>query len=183
MSPYTHYIFDLDCTLLKLNIDWSEQHHKVVEMFAQKGIDYHYVSTIDSNTKLNDLIRHGGDKTRTQINSMIRDSELNNLHGYTLIPHAIAFLKNLPAGTFKYIWTGNSLDTATKALVDNDLMKYFEKIAARDNVPYTKPDPSGFDFLRDPTIPKSQYVMIGDSENDEVASHNAGIDFIHVNTL
>ena len=183
MSPYTHYIFDLDRTLVVLNIDWSELHEKVVEVFAQHGIDYHFVSTIDSNTRLNDLIRHGGDETRTQINTMIRDAELNNLHGYTLIPHAIAFLNSLPAGTFKYIWTGNSLDTATKALVDNDLMQYFEKIAAQDNVPYTKPDPSGFDFLQDPAIPKSQYVMIGDSDNDEAAAQAAGIDFVHVDTL
>lgn len=183
MLPYTHYIFDLDRTLVVLKINWSELHEKEIEIFAQHGIDYHFVSTIDSNTRLNDLIRRDGDATRTQINDMIRHAELNNLHGYTLIPRAVLFLKNLPSDTTKYVWTGNSHDTATKALVDNDLMKYFEKIAARDNVPYTKPYPSGFKMLYDPQVPKSQYVMIGDSENDEVASHNAGIDFIHVNTL
>jgi len=183
MLPYTHYIFDLDRTLLILNIDWLEWHKKVTEVFAQRGIDYRYESTIDSNTKLNDLIRSEGDEMRSLINSTIRNAELNNYHGYTVIPRAVAFLKSLPADTHKYIWTGNALDTATKALVDSDLMKYFERIVARDNVPYTKPDPSGFDLIYDPRIPKAQYVMIGDSENDEVASHNAGIDFIHVNTL
>jgi len=133
--------------------------------------------------QLNDLVRVEGEVARREINQKIRDAEMNHLHGYTPNPHCIAFLKSLPQSSHRFIWTSNALDTATKALVDNDLMKYFEKIVARDNVPYTKPDPSGFELIFDLKVPKSQYVMIGDSDNDESAAREAGIDFIHVDTL
>ena len=33
MSPYTHYIFDLDRTLVVLKINWSELHEKEIEIF------------------------------------------------------------------------------------------------------------------------------------------------------
>lgn len=183
MLPYTHYIFDLDVTIMTLNIDWTEWFQVVEKIFAERQIPFTYTSSRAAFAQLNDLARAEGEATRLEINHKIRDAEMNNLHGYTLIPRCISFLKSLPVSSHRFIWTSNALDTATKALVDNDLMKYFEKIAARDNVPYTKPDPSGFDFLRDPAIPKSQYVMIGDSENDQVAAKAAGIDFIHVDTL
>lgn len=183
IKDYTHYIFDLDVTIMTLNIDWTEWFQVVEKIFAERQIPFTYTSSRAAFAQLNDLARAEGEATRQEINHKIRDAEMNNLHGYTLIPRCISFLKSLPDSSRRFIWTSNALDTATKALVDNDLMQYFEKIAARDNVPYTKPDPSGFDLLYDPRVPKSQYVMIGDSENDEVASQNAGIDFIHVNTL
>ncbi len=183
IKDYTHYIFDLDQTIMTLNIDWTVWLQVVEDIFSERHIRFAFTSSKAAFIQLNDLVRAEGEATRQEINHKIRDAEMNHLDGYTLVPQCISFLTSLPPSAHRYIWTSNALDTANKALVDTDLMQYFEKIAARDNVPYTKPDPSGFDFLRDLTIPKSQYVMIGDSENDEEASHNAGIDFIHVNTL
>lgn len=184
MKSYTHYIFDLDQTLVTLHIDWSHWHSRIVEIFAKRGIPYTYTSSMDSCMRLNDLVRREGESARAHISAMVRESELSHLHGYTPVHRVIHYLQSLPSDTHKYIWTANSLDTATKALEDNHLSRYFESIAARDNVSYSKPDPAGFiEMIYDGETPLSQYVMIGDSTNDAAAARAAGIDYIHVDEL
>lgn len=182
-KSYTHYIFDLDQTILTLHIDWDAWLTVIEKTLREYGVTYTYTSDRQTFAALNDLMMREGEQVRLEINQRIRDAEVEHLHGYTPISHCISFLKFLPADTHRFIWTSNALDTAQKALRDNNLIYYFEKIAARDNVPYSKPDPSGFEYLYDVTVPKSQYVMIGDSENDEEAAQNAGIDFLNVSRL
>lgn len=59
----------------------------------------------------------------------------------------------------------------------------FETIVANDDVMYIKPDPDGFSRINKAHHSKAEFLMIGDSDNDEGAASSAGIDFMHVSTL
>jgi HAD superfamily hydrolase (TIGR01549 family) len=77
----------------------------------------------------------------------------------------------------KFIWSSNSQKTVERVLSELNLTDYFDKIVAREDVQLIKADPEGFTKLYDPSVPKEQYLMIGDSSHDRGAAEAAGIDF------
>lgn len=179
--PKTHLIFDLDETLAKLNIDWSSY---------RKGI-WDTVATFDkpltedvpfepwmSLTLINRAVEKHGETAKKTISSFITTYETSHYHGYTPNIPLLSFIQENKDVYSFFIWTNNSTAVIQDFLVKEHLCNMFKKMVSRDIVSYVKPDPDGFSYIRDPRVPLSQYLFIGDNpRTDQLAAQNAGIDF------
>lgn len=56
----------------------------------------------------------------------------------------------------------------------------FEKIVARDDVMYIKPDPDGVRLVLGDEPDVSKFLMVGDSSADKGAAEAIGMDFFRV---
>ena len=79
IRDYTHYIFDLDVTIMTLNIDWTEWFRVVEKIFAERHIPFTYTSSRAAFAQLNDLAKAEGEATRLEINQKIRDAEIKKV--------------------------------------------------------------------------------------------------------
>jgi phosphoglycolate phosphatase len=76
----------------------------------------------------------------------------------------------------------NKSEELTKILLSKmGLLDYFNNIVAGDSLPKMKPDPLPLlTLIKEKNIKKSNAIMVGDSENDIIASKLAGIKVIGV---
>lgn len=94
-----------------------------------------------------------------------------------LYPHVVETLQMLRELDIKIGLCTNKLETATLRLMQElDLTQYFGFIAGGDTFPEHKPHPNHVrGVMTQLKVPAAGCVMIGDSPNDVLAAHGAGI--------
>lgn len=118
---------------------------------------------------------------RNKINTFVDNYELNNYSGYTPNPELIEFIMSNTNKSYSFsLWTNNSPKIVQKFLLNEKLNDRFTKIVDHNSVSQLKPESEGFSLIYIPNTPLSDYLLIGDSINDESAAKNAGIDFFKI---
>ncbi len=93
----------------------------------------------------------------------------------------IDFIKTNCGKKEMHIWSGNCTKVITGILKDLGIFDCFTRLVTQDTLKYLKPDPEGFDQIFDPTkYKKSDYLFLGDSENDRKACESLGLDFYYI---
>ncbi len=180
-NPKTHLIFDLDETLARLDIDWSMYRKQIWDkvasfdpLLAQEIPFEPWMSLVLTNKAIE---RHG-EKARNNISSFVTMYETTHYNGYIPNTSLLTFMKeNIDTYSF-YLWTNNSTAVIQDFLIKESLRHVFKKIITHDVATYVKPNADGFLHIKEPNVPLSHYLFIGDNPHtDQRAAQNAGIDF------
>jgi len=181
LSSKKYIIFDFDATIDTLLIDWEqygEEFFKLVDTFDPSitisKMDTSYDFQIRCIEKL-------GEEINQAFIKYAEDFEKKYYTGHVPNEALIQFSRNNQEKYEFFLCTSNALSVVLPVLEELKIEKAFQKIIARGNVAFPKPHPDGFFQISAERGKKEDYVMIGDSDNDSRAAHNAGIDFIHVN--
>lgn len=175
----THLIFDFDATLVMMNIPWSKWTEGLQKKITQLDVDLWRQYEQDHNPSgiQNLLVQKHGDVGRELI---MRHSPPFELRYSDKFDRNDPLLKEVEAFRDNYhmfIWSSNSRELVTTVLQDIGMSDWFDKVITRSELRFIKPDPEGFELIRDPKVPKEKYLMIGDSSHDRAAAQAAGIDF------
>lgn len=180
---YGTVIFDLDETLARVEVPWKEWNRWLVEdfpdddlkpLFQEAFARERYVPGAVLNRQL----------ARVNMGDFIAQAteyEIKHYEGYTpnqrlasLVPHLSG------AGVQFYLWTNNTRPTAERILEEMGIAEHFQGLVTRTEVEYTKPSPDGWRHIHDGKHPLSEYLFVGDGENDRLVAEAIGIDFFYI---
>ena len=174
-NPKKHLIFDFDRTIVKIEMDWSQYRNQLMKIYRQFNPQYQR-SALSGHESYNNFVKTHGVKVVELVKVFRQRYERKMNRGFTPNKELIEFIKN--ANEYKkYVYSNNSRPTVLKGLRELELDNLFDQIVTCDEVIYTKPDPEGFKLIYDSSVPKSEYLMIGDSSADQKMAEAAGIDF------
>lgn len=182
--PKKHLIFDLDMTLGKLLIDWTNFREKFFELVSR--YDPELVKQFPNRPHMGNLlysraIIKNGEKLRQVILRHCHEWESSRYQGVVPNQSLIKFIQDKAALYHFYLWSSNNRPTVDRALQDLGLAGLFEKTVSKEEVKLLKPYPDGFSLIFNPrTQDRKEYLMIGDNEQDEEAARTAGIDYYQV---
>ena len=174
-----HLIFDLDKTLAKLLINWTNWGQGVTQVLAKYDPDFESQSGPKVYNIVNLFIDRFGTPARDDLFAFQERFEHKNYYGLDINQFLVNFVKKDQA-YHKYLYTSQTRLTTYKALDQLGLNYKFEKVVTRNDVKKLKPDPDGFKLIYDRNTDKSSYLMIGDSQADKGLAENANIDFFKV---
>lgn len=176
----THLILDLDRTLAHMLIDWREWHEPSGIISCVLQFDPDYPQTRLGHKGINDATRRFGPRLEQKFIEFETNYELAHFRGYRLNEPLYHYIKQNPDQLQFSLYTSNVKAVVYPLLVELGLEQTFAHVVTMDKVTYIKPDPEGFRYILDPHIPKSRYLMVGDSASDQGAAAEAGIDYFQV---
>jgi phosphoglycolate phosphatase-like HAD superfamily hydrolase len=182
LDHYQHIIFDFDETLATLHIDWSGWYGGISEIILKYEPSTDLPQVIP-HTLFNAYVKKYGGPIRKELWEFSADFELKANKGLTPNPTALSLLTSIGDDKKVYLYSSNSRRIILESLEKLGITNRFEKIVARDDVDFIKPDPHGFMLIYDGHSPLTQYVMVGDSSSDSGLAKNAKIDFINVSNI
>ncbi|MBD3250050.1 MAG: HAD-IA family hydrolase [Candidatus Pacebacteria bacterium] len=170
-------VFDMDGTLLKLEIDWEKWHHQTAAICQEFESDFEFPGLVMYNF-VNPFIKKYGQAARQKFFELNQRYELANLKGCKRNQLLIEFAQTSSAK--KFLFTSNSRQTADTVLAEQELTDLFETTVTRDDVELIKPDPDGMKHIYQPGQDKDRFLMIGDTQADQGLAENFGIDYWQV---
>ncbi|MFX0208193.1 MAG: HAD family hydrolase [Candidatus Hodarchaeota archaeon] len=179
-------IFDLDDTLIKSNIDYSQIRREVVELFDNSIPEE--IVTKTPILKLLDKLKEVHPNRYPEGYQRVYETEREATEQADIIEGA----EKIPVLLKKYrilsaIYTNNSLNTVKLYLAKSEF-KFLHKfqIHTREDFTNPKPDPEGLikiiSLFRKPEITQKNTAYVGDSYIDALAAHNANVKFIWFNS-
>lgn len=183
-NPKKYLIFDLDETLAFLHVNWSTITQGIFDLVATfdkslaKETPRERFAAIHLTNK---AIQKHGKIALDKIHAFVDQYERINYSGYTPNKELIEFIKSdINKGYSLFIWTTNTTRIVQDFLLKEELVGRFSKLITHNVLTQLKPQKEGFSFIYIQDTPLSDYLMIGDSENDEGAAKNAEIDFFKI---
>lgn len=177
-----YLIFDLDSTLVKLNIDWSNYRKGVWETVAvfdeplTHEVSFEQWKYIELVHKA--ITKHG-DPAKKALDLFNEKYEETHYSGYAPNSALLDFIRRNKEYTY-FIWTSNSRKTIQSFLVEECLMSLFTNIVTREMVQLIKPAIDGFNLIHKVGTDKKDYLLVGDNFTDEQAAKSIGIDFLKI---
>ncbi len=175
-----YLIFDFDRTLITLHLPWEILRSQLRQ--AVNELDNKIVPRYQHSIPLrNAAIKQYGQRAKKIIFPLWESFETNYLQGATPNSDLINFIKdNAKKYTF-YIWSSNFAKTVIPLLKKYKIVNLFKKVITHESVDLLKPSSDGFYHIFDPSQQqKSDFLLIGDNNNDQLAAQNVGIDFFNI---
>lgn len=177
-----YLIFDFDRTLAKMEIDWSEWHPGISQVYAEFDPNHGYEQGKNPHEYHNRLVKNHGIKLKQKLKKFNQVYEQQYLTGFTPNSELIDFVRNNTTHTL-FVYSSNSRSTVLKGLEVLGIAEKFQQIISQDDVTYVKPDPEGFYLIPNFADHKAEFLMIGDSNADRGAAAAAGVDFLECNVF
>lgn len=179
-----HIIFDLDGTVSTLNIDWSNFRTNFWDYV--KELDNEIVEQLKGDqtrsiTLYNEVVAKHGQEVKAKLDQFCEKYEHQWYSGHTPNTNLVTFITNNVNNHTFHVWTSNNRSTALKVLKDIGIDKLFKTIITKEDPLLSKPKPDGFYLINQSfkDEPKD-FLMLGDSDNDEQAAKAAHIDFFKI---
>lgn len=176
----TDVVFDLDGTLVALEMPWQRWTNEIVEYVPEP--DRERLRTLMNTpgaawgTRLNELIVSDHVKVADvlRVSSGFEREHLGYRPNRSLLRaiHSLA-----AAGMTLHLWTNNMEATATRVLTELSVAQCFTTVVARDHVVLSKPDPEGW---RRMGAEVRSTMIVGDSSNDRLAAEALGVPYYEV---
>ncbi len=174
-DQYDAIIYDLDGTLVRLDVDWGDVTRDVRTVYTEQGIDEIDGGLWDlylaaDTYELADVVEH-----------TISDHELAGAASSTRLPLADRVTAHsVPVG----VCSLNAESAVRSALETHGLADDVDAVIGRDSVPGQKPDPEPLHAtVEDLPEPIATPVFVGDSPRDRTAAERAGIAYRDVESL
>jgi HAD superfamily hydrolase (TIGR01549 family) len=180
LSNKKYLVFDFDGTIGDLIIDWSRSRESIIELTKKLTGENDLIIEGNPYVFESKIIKKIGKKAAEAYIDLSRSFEKKNYSGHQPNMRIVNFIIDNRDKYKFFLFTSNHSETINPVLEDLGIIDVFYKIITRDSVVHPKPDPDGFSQIIDSNVDKKEYLMIGDTSNDELAAKNAGIDFIHV---
>jgi len=178
-SPITALLFDLDGTLIDSLQAWING--------INEALTHHGYPTVNKDEFIKQFWGKDREFYQKQINyptEVLTDClkfYSNHLHESKLYSDTIETLDQL--STYKKAIVTNTPKHYTTKIVQNlGISHYFDAILTEDDVTHAKPHPDMMNkALRLLNVTSDQALVIGDTDNDVISAHQAGITTIGVN--
>lgn len=177
-------IFDMDNTILRSRIDFEGMKQETFNFLVTRGIlprelelTNHTTSTIikeaTKSTRMTEEVLH-------DLWEIPKRFEIEGMKGAELEAGVTDTLDELKGRCRLSIVTNNSNQAAETALKDNNILDYFDYIVGRETMGVLKPAPDGYNMILEKynDISIREWISVGDSWIDGMASSAAGITFI-----
>jgi phosphoglycolate phosphatase len=168
MESYEAVVYDLDGTLVHLNVDWAVARDDVAALLDEHGID-------DRDETLWELLERGlTDGFDHLVEQELAAHEREGARTSTALQASEGLPHDIPTG----VCSLNCESACRLALDVHDLDGHVEAVVGRDTVHATKPDPEPLletvDLL---AASPDNTLFVGDTERDALTAERAGMDF------
>jgi phosphoglycolate phosphatase-like HAD superfamily hydrolase len=167
-ATYQAVVYDLDETLVHLDVDWDDARRDVAAKLRARGMDV-------ENESLWALFEQAGDQGyQTLVHDTLAEHERSGARTSTRLSLADDLPHEVPVG----ICSLNAESACRIALELHGLDGYVDAIVGRNTVSTYKPDPGPLLYALDIlSVPPSSALFIGDSPRDEQTAERAGVQF------
>lgn len=171
MERYEAVVYDLDGTLVRLDVDWNEVRSDVAAKLRARNVEVEGAS-------LWKLFEQGQEEGLDPIvERTIAEHEREGARTSDLLEIADELPLDVPTG----VCSLNSEAACRIALEIHGLDGYVDAIVGRDTVETYKPDPEPLLYsIRTLSASPDGTLFVGDSERDEKAARRADVDFQYV---
>ncbi len=180
LTSKKYLIFDFDRTIDTLIIDWSRSREGWLNLAKELTGDNSLMIMGNPYVFQAEIIDRVGQPAIEAFQTFTKNYEQQNYASHEPNMRLVQFIQDNQDRYQFFLWTSNHGEVIKPILQDLGLDQSFRQIITRDLVDYPKPRSAGFDLIFVPGTNKKDYLMIGDSENDQLAAEAAGIDFINV---
>ncbi len=180
-------VFDLDGTIVRLNVNWKNLRNLLSQTFYQLYGERKDFKTITEC--FNEIIERDDESQLEAFFKLVQDFELRNIENTELIEETIYFINNLEhfgitKQVFLAILSLNMQVTIKKTLTLANLSGKFSYIVGKENVRNWKPHPSGLLKIKDYFgVTREKMIYFGDLKKDVETGMNAGIDAFLIEQL
>ena len=180
-----HLIFDFDGTLFNMVIDWyifrAQLREILQDLDSVLAEEHKPYKSGGMDRTINVAIKKYGDVARDKIFELQQKFEVEYIKKLMPNDELIEFIRKHGSKYHLSIWSNNHMPIITKALTESRINDKFETIASRETYKLSKPEPDGFQVIFDPQLhAKSEFLFIGNSDNDAGAAKAVGIDFYKI---
>jgi phosphoglycolate phosphatase len=168
VTAYDALVYDLDGTLVRLDVDWDRVTDETAAVLAARGVD------TDGMTLWDVLETAEQRGLRPKIEAKIREHEREGARS----ADRLALADRLPADVPVAVCSLNCEAACRIALELHGLDRYVSVIVGRDSVATHKPDPEPLlAAIRALDAQPSRSLFVGDTERDETTAERAGVPF------
>ncbi|MBN1133887.1 MAG: HAD family hydrolase [Methanosarcinaceae archaeon] len=175
-------IFDLDGTIVYMNVDWSKVKKELSDHFYNSyGIKESFNPML---TAIEKMIDKFGIDTRFEIYNILKKHELNAIENSTFNEYIVTLIRNMPLEKKLAIFSTNLHETIESILEKVGLLVRFEYIVGLEDVRYTKPNPEGINNILDHfKVNNSKALFIADKFIDFEVGKSCNIKTYDVKNL
>jgi phosphoglycolate phosphatase-like HAD superfamily hydrolase len=193
LKKFKAVIFDLDHTLLKSNINFSEMKSNILNYLKQNlSLSMEQYRDRSTHEIISYAIKSLGEQGKSEtvpkvvgeLNRIMTDIEMKYVSNATLLQGAAQALNRLKIAGIKIgILTRSCREYTDETLKSTGLSMFVDEVAARDDCDNPKPEPNQVYWLMDKMKVKPDHVvMVGDHPIDLLCAKNAGVSFVGVLT-
>ena len=172
MTEYDAVVYDLDGTLVDLDVDWNAVAVDVREVYANANVE-------PPSDGLWDMLEAAADAgLADEVESTIAAHEHDGARTSDRLAHADELLaRSLPTG----VCSLNCEQACRIALEEHSLSSAVDAVVGRDTVSTWKPDPEPLlAIVRELEVDPDRALFVGDSARDRRTAERAGVDFEYV---
>ncbi|GAB4330504.1 MAG: HAD hydrolase-like protein [Promethearchaeota archaeon] len=178
-SLYRLFAFDLDGTLVRLNVDWGGLKRRLEALARERlGQTLEFSPLTPALERV--LVEHGRGEHDAFV-EVVASWEVEAAKR-TAVPNwtAIDLLKSVHAeGKLVAVVTNNATQTARAAARRFGFLDCVDLFVGKGDVERLKPDPAGLLLAtRRLGVPPGETLFVGDSDEDEEAAKRAGVAFL-----
>jgi phosphoglycolate phosphatase len=165
---YDAIVYDLDGTLVRLDVDWDAVREQTAAVLRARDVD---IDGADIWT-IRELAGDHGlvDRVDEVIAGFERDGARSATH--------LALADHLPHGVPVGVCSLNAESACRIALERHGLDRHVDAVVGRGTVETVKPDPEPLLYALDSVgVAPDQALFVGDSDSDRVAAERAGMAF------
>jgi len=173
-GEYAALVYDLDGTLVSLDVDWEAARRDAAAVLRARGVDTDGMS-------LWEVLEHADDAGyRDPVGGAIAEHEREGARTST----RLALAERLPVDVPLGVCSLNCESAVRIALEVHGLDGHVDAIVGRDSVSTYKPDPAPLlESIRLLGERPEDALFVGDSDRDEIAARRAGVDYRDVEEL
>jgi phosphoglycolate phosphatase len=170
-EDYDGVVYDLDGTLVRLDVDWSAARRDAAGVLSARGVDVEGRSLWDL---LELAVEHG---YRRPVEDAIAHHERRGARTAERLPAA----DNLPHPCPVGVCSLNATAACRIALELHGLDDAVDAVVGRDSLDSYKPDPAPLLAVLDElAVDPGRALFVGDTERDQETARRAGVDFAFV---
>ncbi|WP_254863184.1 HAD family hydrolase [Halovivax gelatinilyticus] len=172
MIEYDAIVYDLDGTLVHLDVDWDAVSREARDVYRRNGTEPPATESWDLLTEADRIGR------REEVDAVIAGHERAGARTSARLPLADAIgTHQAPVG----VCSLNCEAACLIALERHGLTDAVDSVVGRDTVPAMKPDPAAlFEAVERLPGDRESVLFVGDSRSDEVTAERAGVAFRYV---
>ena len=168
MDEYEAVVYDLDGTLVRLDVDWDAVHAAVVERLDEYGVDV-------GDRNLWDILDVAAERG---VKDVVEETIAAFEHEGAKASRRLPLADELPLGVPVAVCSLNCEAACRIALERHDLDGHVGSVVGRDTVAGHKPDPEPLLHAIDSVGGDPERALfVGDSESDREAAKRAGVAF------